>query len=146
MYGYPGVVGCIDGCHIVVTAPFKQPQRYVDRKFNYSILLQAVCDHNVLFRDVYVGQPGSEPLGSRHFRNPNVVLDNHLLGDGGYTLTDKIYPDPFNSIHSIVIISYTDNGNLTRRQRVLNREGIWAPKRQIEAFKVVPQVLSGVSD
>ncbi|KAE8742101.1 hypothetical protein FOCC_FOCC012375 [Frankliniella occidentalis] len=117
MYGYPGVVGCIDGCHINVTAPLEQKQRYFDRKHNYSILLQGVCDHRLVFRDVSVGQPGSvgdkqtfsrSPLGQNIFRDPTIVFDNHLLGDGGYTLTDK------------VLIPYRDNGNLTRCQKVHN--------------------------
>ncbi|KAE8745987.1 hypothetical protein FOCC_FOCC007349 [Frankliniella occidentalis] len=115
LYGYPGVVGCIDGCHLNITAPIEQAQRYFDRKKNYSILLQGFCDHRLLFRDISVGQPGSvgdkrtfarSPLGQQISRDPNVVYDHHLIGDGGYTLTDKL------------IIPYRDNGNLTRIQKV----------------------------
>lgn len=98
LYGYPDVAGCVDGCHIPITAPLEQPQRYVDRHHQYSILLQGVCDDSLLFRDVYIGQPRSvgdkrtfkrSPLGQNILRDPNVVGDKHLLGDGGYTLTSK---------------------------------------------------------
>ncbi|KAK3912531.1 Protein ANTAGONIST OF LIKE HETEROCHROMATIN PROTEIN 1 [Frankliniella fusca] len=118
MYGYPGVCGCIDGSHINITKPLYQGQRYVDRKANYSIILQGVCDDNMLFRDVYVGQPGSvgdkrtfrrSGLGQRILRDPAGVMETHsLLGDGGYTLIEK------------VIIPYRDNGALTPRQRIHN--------------------------
>ena len=99
MYGYPDVIGCIDGCLIQVTAPREQPQQYVDWHHHYSIQLQAVCDPRLLFTDVYVGQPGSvgdkrtfqrSPLGRSVLRRPDVMGDKHLLGDGGYTLTSKV--------------------------------------------------------
>ena len=73
-YGYPSVCGCIDRCLIRLTAPLEQPQEYIDRPHQHSILLQAVCDHNLLFRDVYIGEPGSvgdkrtfkrSPIGGR---------------------------------------------------------------------------------
>lgn len=99
-YGYPGVVGCIDGTPVNITAPLDQPQRYVDRHHNYAILVQAVADHNMLFRDVYVGQPGSvgdnrtyarSPLSNNLLRRPELLRpDEHLLGDGAYTLTDQV--------------------------------------------------------
>lgn len=97
-YGYPSVAGCIDGCLIEITAPLEHPQEYVDWHNHYSIQLQGVCDDNMLFRDVYVGQPGSvgdkrtlrrSPLG-RRILQPDVLMDKHLLGDGGYTLTSKV--------------------------------------------------------
>jgi len=99
LYGYTDVGGCIDGCHIQITAPLEQSQRYVDRHHQYSILLQGVCDENMVFRDAYVGQPGSvgdkrtfkrSPLGQSILRDPNVIGDQHLLGDGGYTFTSKV--------------------------------------------------------
>ena len=99
MYGYPSVCGCIDGCLIRITAPLEQPQQYVDRHHAYSIILQGVCDHTLLFRDVYIGEPGSvgdkrtfkrSPLGHSILRNPSIVGDKHLIGDGGYTLTSKV--------------------------------------------------------
>ena len=98
-YGYPSVCGCIDGCFIKVTAPLEQPQAFVNYKRDYAIILQGVCDHRLLFRDVFVGQPGSvgdkrtfkrSLLGQSILRYPEVVRDKHLLGDGGYTLTSKV--------------------------------------------------------
>lgn len=58
-YGYVGVVGCIDGVNIDVTAPLENPQQFVNRHDQYSMLVQAVCDHNLQYRDVYVGEAGA---------------------------------------------------------------------------------------
>ncbi|KAK3911604.1 Protein ANTAGONIST OF LIKE HETEROCHROMATIN PROTEIN 1 [Frankliniella fusca] len=58
-YFYLGVVGCIDCSHIFITAPLIQPKRYVNRFQKYSVHLQAVCDHRRVFRDIYIGKPGS---------------------------------------------------------------------------------------
>lgn len=99
-YGYPGAVGAIDGVHIEITAPLEQRRRYIDRHDNYSIIVQAVCDHRLLYRDVYVGGPGA--LGDRRNYDNSPLSNNlllrddmlspgeHLLGDGAYVLTDQV--------------------------------------------------------
>lgn len=101
MCGYYGVVGAIDGVHIYITAPLDEKHAYVNRHHTHSILAQAVCDHNLLVRDLYVGEPGSLH-DSRMFRRsplcPNLLErprdfmepDEHIIGDGGYILTDKV--------------------------------------------------------
>ncbi|XP_026286077.1 uncharacterized protein LOC113211807 [Frankliniella occidentalis] len=117
MYGYPSVLGCIDGTHIRMTAPLEQPQRYVNRHHDYSVLVQAVCDHRLLFRDIFVGQPGAvgdvrmfqrSPLGIQLFRRLDLTDDLHILGDGAYPLSSKL------------LVPYRDYGNLTQRQRFHN--------------------------
>ncbi|KAK3914846.1 Protein ALP1-like [Frankliniella fusca] len=117
-YGYLSMVGCVDGCHVYTTAPLEQPQRYINRHHTYSIILQGTCDDNLVFRDAFIGQPGSvgdsrtfqrSPLGKFLLRYQNFMRNYHILGDGAYTLTDK------------VIIPFKDYGNLTQRQREHNR-------------------------
>ncbi|TWW77659.1 hypothetical protein D4764_12G0010490 [Takifugu flavidus] len=53
------VVGSIDGCHIRIKPPGAHAQCYFNRKLFYSIQLQAVCDHQGLFIDIFTGYPGS---------------------------------------------------------------------------------------
>jgi hypothetical protein len=38
--GFPGVIGCVDGTHVRITAP-----SFVNRKGYHSLNVQATCDH-----------------------------------------------------------------------------------------------------
>ncbi|KAE8739939.1 hypothetical protein FOCC_FOCC014550, partial [Frankliniella occidentalis] len=116
--GYPGVVGAIDGTLIAITAPKIQRERYYDRHQRYSLNVQAVCDHNLLYRDVYLGQPRSvhdtrvfqrSPLYNHFLEGDELLSDGeHIVGDGGYDNLKKL------------ITPYTNRGNLTQRQRNFN--------------------------
>lgn len=98
--GFQGITGCVDGTYVVVTAPTIQPRRYIDRHHVYSINVQVVCDHNLLIRDVHVGEAGGmndarvfrrSPLSRQLLMNPESLDPNqHLVGDGAYMLTDKV--------------------------------------------------------
>ena len=99
-YGYPGAIGCIDGVNRDITAPLEHPQAYVNRHHRYSMLVQAVCDHRLVYRDVYCGEPGA--IGDvRNYDNSDLAVllltqpdmidpEQHLLGDGIYTLSSKV--------------------------------------------------------
>nr|XP_027215952.1 uncharacterized protein LOC113808677 [Penaeus vannamei] len=56
--GFPGVVGAIDGTHIQIPGPKENKDSYVNRKMFTSIQLQAVCDCNLRFLDIYSGWAG----------------------------------------------------------------------------------------
>lgn len=43
--GFPGVVGCIDGTHVRISAPSHDEPSFVNRKGYHSINTQAICDH-----------------------------------------------------------------------------------------------------
>lgn len=53
--GTDGVIGAIDGSHITISCPREDPADYINRKNYHSIILQAVCDHNMPFTEVHVG-------------------------------------------------------------------------------------------
>ena len=57
--GVPQCAGFIDGSHIPVTPPAMNHTNYYSWKGWYSMLVQAVVDHNYLFRDLCIGWPGS---------------------------------------------------------------------------------------
>ena len=59
MRGMPSVIGAIDGSHIPIKAPVLCPENYINCKGFHSVILQAVCDHRMLFADCYAGWPGS---------------------------------------------------------------------------------------
>ena len=99
--GFPGVVGAVDGTNIEIITPKDEPGRYFDHHQDHSIILQAVADETLVFRDVYAGEAGSthdsrvfrrSPLSSALLEIPhNYCADNeHILGDGAYCLQDKV--------------------------------------------------------
>lgn len=112
--GFPGILGCIDGTHVQIMPPKEHPQSYVNRKNYHSIILQAVCLHNMLFTNCFVGWQGSSH-DSRVFRNSQLWDDGaqacgqyHILGDGAYPIKPWL------------MTPYRDTGNLTREKKNYN--------------------------
>ena len=58
-FGFPRVLGCIDGTHIPISKPHKNPHDYFSYKMTYTINVQAICDCNGRFTDVDNKWPGS---------------------------------------------------------------------------------------
>lgn len=89
-------VGAIDGSHVRIRCPPALHDQYINRKLNYSIQCQAVCDSKFKFVDICVGFPGSvhdtrvmynSPLYYRRLYPPPGY---YLLGDSGYPCS--VYP------------------------------------------------------
>ena len=51
--------GCIDGTHVPILRPVKDPQDYYCYKMFHSLNVQAVCDYRGIFMDVECRWPGS---------------------------------------------------------------------------------------
>ena len=79
--GIPGVVACIDGCHISIIKPALSGTAYCNRKGFYSINVQgtttihlevtnyvAAVDHKRHFVELTVGWPGSVAARNQSFR------------------------------------------------------------------------------
>ena len=98
MYGFPRVVGCIDCTHIKMNEPFQYAQDFVTWKQVFTINLQAVCDHNLLFTDIFSRFPGgSHDTYMFHWsdlfiKDPVEItslfssMQFHIVGDGAYPL------------------------------------------------------------
>ena len=56
--GFPQCASSIDGSHMSVTPPANHTN-YYSRKGFCSMIVQAMVDHNYLFRNICVGWPGS---------------------------------------------------------------------------------------
>ena len=56
--GFPNCAGAVDGTYTPIIAPESAHGDYVNRKGWYSIILQAVCDHNYIMTNKNVGWPG----------------------------------------------------------------------------------------
>ncbi|XP_066596902.1 putative nuclease HARBI1 [Prorops nasuta] len=115
-YGFPKVVGAIDGTHISIAAPKENPEAYVNRKGYHFLQLQAVCDETLKFIHVYCGEVGSVH-DMRIFRLSNIIdmcseenfPDNsHLIGDAAY------------EVQKYIMVPYRNNGHLSEQKVKFN--------------------------
>jgi hypothetical protein len=114
---FPNIVGLIDGTHIEIPCQRNDPS-FIDRHHTASMHLQAICDYDMVFRDIYFGHAGSmhdanvfsrSPIYS-FLKSPNTNLNPnwHILGDSAYPLEE------------FLMKPYRDNGNLNAVQRNFN--------------------------
>nr|XP_054602410.1 uncharacterized protein LOC107389434 [Nothobranchius furzeri] len=84
--------GAIDGCHIRIK-PLSGPDGhcYRNRKLFPSIILQAVCDHQGCFIDMYMGWPGLVH-DSRVLRHSPLYRQSVYPPPGHFILADGRYP------------------------------------------------------
>ncbi|XP_066603765.1 putative nuclease HARBI1 [Prorops nasuta] len=115
-YGFPKVLGFIDGTHIYIAKPKEQAVDYINRKQRCSIQLQVICKNDLSFMHVFAGMPGSVH-DMRVFKYSGVQQlctstyfpeDSHLLGDAAY----------INQRH--VMTPFINNGHLSREQEIYN--------------------------
>ncbi|GAB1867340.1 Protein ALP1-like isoform X1 [Camponotus japonicus] len=115
----PDIIGAIDGTHISIKKPHKDCLSYKTYKKNYAIILQAICDSELVFLDCFAGYPGS--VGDiRVFRNSyfwSEVQRNRQLyfPNEEYIIGDKAYP-----VLRWCISGFRDRGNLTAAQKRFN--------------------------
>ncbi|XP_025159376.1 putative nuclease HARBI1 isoform X1 [Harpegnathos saltator] len=115
-YGFPNVIGAVDGTHVKITAPQEHSESYINRKGFHSIQLQVICNPQLQFIHCYAGQVGSvhdmRVFKLSKFENmctdANFPHDCHILGDAAYRLT------------KYVMVPFKDNGHLSERQKYFN--------------------------
>lgn len=91
MKSFPGVIGCVDGTHVWITAPRENKADYLNRKGYHSINVQVICDHRGKFTNIVAKWPGGTH-DSRVLRNSQFWesmeaagnVNGLILGDSGY--------------------------------------------------------------
>ncbi|KAJ7983945.1 hypothetical protein DPEC_G00368690 [Dallia pectoralis] len=84
--------GAVDGCHIRIKCPGgPDGHDYHNRKLFPSVVLQAVCDHQGRFIDIFVGYPGSVH-DARTLKNSPIYTRGNYPPPGYFLLTDGGYP------------------------------------------------------
>ena len=126
-WGFPQCVGAIDGLHIPISAPELNHTDYYNRKGWYSMIVQAIVDHNYLFLDICVGWPGSVH-DARVFVNSAIykkITDENILGGmdrtvDGYQVPLCIVGDSAYPIQTWLMKPFSNNTSLDLRQKCFN--------------------------
>ncbi|CAM2110865.1 unnamed protein product [Caretta caretta] len=123
--GFPNCGGAIDGTHIPILAPEHQAAEYINRKGDFSIVLQALVDHKGRFTNINVGWPG-KVHDARIFRNSGLfqkLQEGTLFPDQKITVGDVEMPicilgDPAYPLMPWLMKPYT--GSLDSSQELFN--------------------------
>ena len=144
-WGFPQCVGAIDGSHIPISAPELNHTDYYNRKGWYSMIVQAVVDHEYLFRDICVGWPGSVH-DARVFVNLQIykkITEDCILGsEPCRTILGKQIPlcivgDSAYPIQTWLMKPFAHNTSLTAQQKCFN---YWLSRARIvveNAFETI---------
>jgi hypothetical protein len=68
-FGFPGIIGAIDGTHVAILQPVQDEHLYFNRKGFHSKNVQIICDANLLILNVNANFGGSAH-DSFIWRNP----------------------------------------------------------------------------
>ena len=126
-WGFPQCAVSIDDSHISVTPPAMNHTDYYNRKGFYSMIVQAVVDHDCLFRNVCVGWLGSVH-DARVFANSllyHKVINKQLLqGDtvqiGGRDIPTLLVGDSAYPIQSWLMKPFAHSPTLSQEQKQFN--------------------------
>lgn len=116
-YGFTGVIGAIDGCHITMKPPKLHKGDYINRKGTTSINLTAMCDADAVLRYINLGFTGkvhdsrvfSESMLKAKLDHGDIPNEYHFLGDSGYAL------------HCNMMVPYTNYGDLSESHIIYNK-------------------------
>ena len=117
--GLQMVLGAIDRSHIPIKAPRLNEESYINRKNFHSVVLQATCNHRMMFTDRFAGFPGSTH-DARVLRNSDLFdriseSKDTIFPGGSFILGDSAYP-----LSAWQLTPYRDNRHLTFKQRNYN--------------------------
>ncbi|KMQ85779.1 nuclease harbi1 [Lasius niger] len=93
----PDIIGAVDGTRISIKEPHEDSLSYKTYKKKYAVILQAVCDSELVFLDCFAGYPGSvgdirvfknSDLWSEVQRDRQLYFPNeeYIIGDKAYLL------------------------------------------------------------
>ena len=123
--GFPHCAGAVDGTNIPIIAPAEYHADYHNRKGWYSILMQAVVDHQYRFTDVCIGWPRLVH-DARVFANSKVfrrveedeLFPNQTVVIKGIQMPIVLFGYPAYPLMPWLMKPFSDNGRLTREQHI----------------------------
>lgn len=114
----PGIVGIIGCCRIYIKAPKENSEDSFNSRYFHSIILQAVCDDNSVFQDLFIGGTGRVHCAEIFKMSPlyGQICDNsELLEPGEHLVGDSDYP-----LLSNLLVPFRDNEDLTSEKLQFN--------------------------
>ena len=93
-YGFPQCIGAVDGAHIKIKRPVKNPTHYVNRKGNFTLNRGGTVGCNCCFIDVLIKWSGSV-YDARMFRNSAL---NGMSRDGTIPKCERIIVEGEHSV------------------------------------------------
>ncbi|XP_054746193.1 putative nuclease HARBI1 [Anastrepha obliqua] len=97
---FPFLIGCLDGTHFNIPTPSEDAISYYDRKGKHSVQMQAICDSQFRFLDVFIGYPGSCHDANVWRSSPvfNGITSGRQLAPGAIILGDSAKDNPLEHI------------------------------------------------
>uniref|UniRef100_A0A9J7XNM0 DDE Tnp4 domain-containing protein n=1 Tax=Cyprinus carpio carpio TaxID=630221 RepID=A0A9J7XNM0_CYPCA len=131
-YGhFPGVIGCIDGCHVPIKcSSTPDAEEYRNRKKWFSINIQGVCTSNLEFANIVACWKGSTH-DSRIFLFQRGQQSRLLLGDSGYGQSKFLFTPYINP--TITEQQRYNRAHIQTRDMVECMFGIW--KNQFQCLR-----------
>ncbi|XP_051504374.1 putative nuclease HARBI1 [Myxocyprinus asiaticus] len=135
-YGkFPGVIGCIDGCHVPIKCPSTtDAEEYRNHKNWFSINVQGVCTPTMQFSNIVACWKGATH-DSRIFQNSSLYAqleggqhNGLILGDSGYAHTNFLFT-PY--LHAVTPEQQRYNqAHIRARGLVEHMFGVWKSRFQ----------------
>ena len=126
-WGFPQVIGAVDGSHIPILRPSESATDYFNRKSFHSIIIQGVVDFQGQFIDAYIGWPG-KLHDARVFYNSsfyNKCVQGTLFPRQPVEIEGTDVPllmlgDPAYPLLPWLMKPYADTGNTTVAEKFFN--------------------------
>lgn len=132
--GLSKVIGAIDNVHINIKSSRSLPEVYNNSKGLSTVVLQATCNHKMVFTSCSTKSPGSlttEQVLANSELSKLTKNDSNIFPDGCYLVGSSNYP-----LRTWLITPY-EGDQLTAEQEHLNNALIEAHKPIIKALKLL---------
>ena len=110
---FPGVIGALDGCHILIKAPNKNQRNYINKNRKHSVVLVVICDSDMKFIFINCGFPGSAH-DTRVFNLtnllPTIINSNSKYKGNFHTIGDSAF-----ALSRHLLVPFIDYGNLSEK-------------------------------